>query len=73
MSAVMSNLGYEMGVLTAEPEARSLTAERDFLKACVRAEFEAARRGQSSILIVDALCKRLDEVEARLVRELVAA
>jgi hypothetical protein len=62
MSAVMS----EPVRISGRAEGRSLAEEREFLRACVRAEIEAALRGQGSIQIVDQLCQRLDAVEASL-------
>jgi hypothetical protein len=75
MSAVMMPSTFSTPMLqpVAADATRPLIEERDFLKACIRAEFEAARRGQSSIQIVDDLCRRLDRVESRLMGELEGA
>jgi hypothetical protein len=54
--------------LVPHAQAQALFDEREFLKGCVRAEWEALRRGEGSIHIADGLSRRLCEVESRLFR-----
>jgi hypothetical protein len=48
-----------------------LEHERDSLKAAVRAELAAVRRGEGSMHVADDLSQRLNTVESRIVRFLV--
>jgi hypothetical protein len=43
-----------------------LETERDGLKAAVRAELEAVRRGEGSMYVADDLSQRLNAVESRM-------
>lgn len=45
-----------------------LESERDWLKAAVRAELAAVRRGEGSMYVADDLSQRLNAVESRILQ-----
>lgn len=57
--------------LSVSPPISELEHERDDLRAAMRAELEAVRRGEGSMLVADDLSRRLNAVETRIVRFLV--
>ncbi|HEX5242836.1 MAG TPA: hypothetical protein VFW23_06185 [Tepidisphaeraceae bacterium] len=67
----MASSAFLSADLSVSPPISELEHERDWLRAAMRAELEAVRRGEGSMLVADDLSRRLNLVETRIVRFLV--